>query len=174
MRTRNISKKAGGFSLIELMVVVGIIGILIAIAIPQYKSYVLRSKLLDLSTAIRPYQVALSEVGAFQAQIPDAAGGVSAEARLFGGVIPAGVGGCARNVASITYGRTSAQVATLQVNFPANATATCNGITIDVPSQLQGKAPIVTATMDATTGKVTYTYTTLDGLQEYLPALTSK
>lgn len=36
-------KRAGGFTLIELMIVIVIVGILVAIAMPSYQRYVLRS-----------------------------------------------------------------------------------------------------------------------------------
>lgn len=44
--------KSRGFSLIELMIVVAILGILVAVALPSYSSYVTRSKRSECRAAI--------------------------------------------------------------------------------------------------------------------------
>lgn len=54
-------KAQKGFTLIELMIVVAIIGILAAIAIPQYQNYVTRARWADNNTIIAPVKAAVAE-----------------------------------------------------------------------------------------------------------------
>ena len=60
---KNLQK---GFTLIELMIVVAIIGILAAIAIPAYSDYTKRAKVTELVTAGSACKASVSEY--FQAQ----------------------------------------------------------------------------------------------------------
>lgn len=56
-----MQKNQNGFTLIELMIVIAILGILMAIAIPAYQDYTVRTRVSECINAAAPAKLAVSE-----------------------------------------------------------------------------------------------------------------
>lgn len=97
-----------GFTLIELMIVVAIIGILAAIAIPAYQDYTVRSKVSEALVAASPGKTSVSEFYVSQGSMP-----ADASAAGFDQDIDT------KYVQSVTYTRDSQTQATLTVKVKA-------------------------------------------------------
>ena len=138
-------KKTQGFTLIELMIVVAIIGILAAIALPAYQNYSNRAAFSELVLAVTSRKTAVEL--AIQTRSPDAItaldGGslgipadVAAAADVHGSAVADGVitmtwrstsGGTAETMAGITYTLTAGGI-TPPVQWTESGSCLANGL----------------------------------------------
>ena len=112
-----------GFTLIELMIVVAIVGILAAIALPAYQDYVIRSKMSETEAAIAACKTSVSEYLSSHGTVPpnNTAAGCSTTASQYVSSASTGFDGTAISYTSQNTGASSECTLTLTPSAAVNA-----------------------------------------------------
>jgi type IV pilus assembly protein PilA len=133
-----------GFTLIELMIVVAIIGILAAVALPAYQDYTVRAKTSEVVLAASGGKTAVSEAYQTLGHMPNAnSAGVSAQTSPF--------------VASVAY------------TYSSDTVGVITAVASAKEPKIATSNVVLTGTADTSTGVVTWVCTgTISS--KYLPA----
>lgn len=144
-----------GFTLIELMIVVAIIGILAAIAIPQYQDYIARSQAAEAVNLLGGAKTPIEEYILVNGAFPD--GSTSGQTLSDLGVRDSGT-----YVSGLAIASPSAEEGDIVATFASS----------DVASALAGNTIRLKRTVDSTTGESKWECITTDSdmEQKYLPS----
>lgn len=145
MKVNQLKAKAQkGFTLIELMITVAIVGILAAVALPAYQDYTIRAQVSEGLVLADGAKVVVAEYHANKGDLPD----TSTEAGYSGAV--------------------GKYVSGVQLGTNGVITATFGGTSVN--SKLSGDTVSLTPEEDTTTGNLKWvcSSTTID--QKYLPS----
>jgi len=122
-----------GFTLIELMIVVAIIGILAAVALPAYQDYTVRAKVSEVVLAASSAKTAVAESAQVNSLMPSTASLVVDTQS-------------SKWVSSVSYANTSASVGVITVFTKTSANGgdpKLNGNTLQMTGTMQGNGQVV-------------------------------
>ncbi|MCM0612654.1 pilin [Marinobacter sediminum] len=139
MKNMQINHAQKGFTLIELMIVVAIIGILAAIAIPQYQDYVARSQVTRVLGEISAGKTAVEE-SLSRGQFPTSSDEIGlTSSNLMNGSVPA-----------VSFDSGEAGAGYIVATFGQDASAIISTKKIEISRDDQGNWTCVTDLEEAT------------------------
>ena len=148
-----------GFTLIELMIVIAIVGILAAIALPAYQDYTIRARMTEVLATAAEAKTSLAEYVASTGRMPLNALSAGINTQSFGGT---------SYVNAITYAKTSDTAGALTVQ------AALTGVPAQQLGGVAGAAGLeilLTGNVNPISNRVNWVCTAVDTTRSrYLPA----
>ena len=142
--------KQKGFTLIELMIVVAIIGILAAVAIPQYQDYTARTKMSEVLNMVAHSKTYLGETAMSEGVFPDNGSSTATTAvNTLNG---------SQYVSATTYNKTGGNTANLQITIDHSLHGAITGgadiLQLDMTMTAGGQVKVDCATNTTLPGRV--------------------
>ena len=142
-----MKKVQKGFTLIELMIVVAIIGILAAIAIPAYQDYIARTQASEGAALLAGLKTPITEDFNLNGAVPTVGNGVLANVKTTGQYVDTLAGGGDAGLFTVTFKGTGVQAAvrsktmTMQFNsaaVPPTFTFACGAMDAGIQPKVCG------------------------------------